>query len=176
MTGKQLYRGNTAYDLFYAQNAGVKERTQQPDPLARPRKRTKAKSRAVANLRVRKQQRISPMAIAGFFVAGAFAVVLLMSYAKLTAASDRVVHLKSELKDLQAQEEVLQAKYERTFDLNAIEASFTEAGAMAKPRADQIVYVDMSEPDSAQVIQSEEDTTASKSVKNFFAMAVEYFR
>lgn len=176
MARKELYRGNTAYDLFYAQDAAVKERTRQPAPLTRPRTRTKTKARAMTQLRVRKQQKISPMAIGGFLVTGAFAVVLLMSYAKLTTVSDRVAHLKSELNDLQAQEEVLQAKYERTFDLNAIESSFAESGAMAKPRADQIVYVDMSEPDNAQVIQSKEDTGASKSVKDFFAMAVEYFR
>jgi hypothetical protein len=174
---RDLYNGNAAYDLSYIGGVGSGARVRQPDPLVRPRTRTKAKpkSRTRTKLRVRKQQKISPMAVAGFLAVAAFAVVLLLSYANLMAISDRVVHLKNDAKELKGQEAILQAKYERTFDLNAIEEQFTSLGTMAKPRADQVVYVDMSEPDSARVIQGETEQSASDSIKNFFTMAVEYF-
>ncbi|MGI6498342.1 MAG: hypothetical protein ACOX0U_05915 [Oscillospiraceae bacterium] len=177
-TRGDLYNGNAAYDLSYVGNAGAGTHVGHPDPTVRPRTRTKAKpkSRSRVKLRVRKQQKISPMAVVGFLAVAAFAVVLLLSYADLMAVSDRVVRLKSESKELKKQEAILQAKYERTFDLNAIEENFTSLGTMAKPRADQVVYVDMSEPDSAQVIQKGTGQTAPDGVKNFLAMAVEYFK
>ncbi len=176
-TTRDLYNGNAAYDLSYVGGVGGGERVGQPDPLARPRTRTKSKSRSRTHtkLRVRKQQRVSPMAVAGFLAVAALAIVVLFSYANLMAVSDRVVHLQNDLDELEEQEEILKAKYERTFDLNAIEEEFTALGAMAKPRADQVVYIDMSEPDNAQVIQ-DEGQSASDSVKNFFTMAVEYFK
>ena len=174
---KEWYRGNAAYDLSDRKTPDVGGIRTQASPNGSVSKKPSVRYRAHRKVRVRKQQRVSLLAIGGFLTVAACAVGLLMSYGRLTAVSHRVSELKDEVRDLQAQQEVLQAKYERVFDLNAIEQSFTERGAMAKPRSDQMVYIDMSEPDSARVIQPDSDgQAASDSIKNFFAMAVEYFK
>ena len=170
---RDLYNGNAAYDLSYVD--GVGSGVRQPDPLARPHTKSRTRTRTQTKLRVRKQQKVSPMAVAGFLAVAALAIVVLLSYANLVAVSDRVVHLQNDLASLEEQGEILKAKYERTFNLNAIEEQFTSLGAMAKPRTDQVVYIDMSEPDHAQVIQ-DEGQSASDGVKDFFTMAVEYFK
>lgn len=174
--------GTEAYDLSYLGNAAVEKRipgrVREPKPLVR--KRAQAGAKARARLQVRVQQKVSPFAIAGFLAVAVFAVVLLLSYVQLTRASDDVVKLKSDLSKLKTQEAVLMAKYESTFDLTSIEQQFAAKGAMAKPQSDQVSYIDMSGPDDAVVSASGHQkngvTGALNNLRQFFAMAVEYFK
>ena len=178
------YRGNAAYDLSYVGNAAAEEwipgRVSHPAPLVRPKEQPRTRTKSKTKLRVRTQQKVSPFAIVGFLAVAAFAVVVLLSYVRLLEVSDNVVRMKSQIEELEKKEEILTAQYESTFDLNSIEEQFISSGTMSKPRTDQVVYIDMSEPDHAQIIDEETDgdriKSTADSIQEFFAMAVEYFK
>ena len=74
---------------------------------------------------------------------------------------------------------VLRAQYELAYDLESIEQNLTDSGAMVKPQNGQIIYVDLSEPDSVTYFQQEEEATgvegAVESMHSIFTEIVEYF-
>ena len=79
---------------------------------------------------------------------GVFAVLLLFSYVQLTTISQQVVELRSEMTALQSEEAKLRTAYELSYDLSSIEETMTASGAMVRPQNGQVVYVDLSEPDT----------------------------
>lgn len=172
--------GNVAYDLDYMGNVAVEqgtaERVYQPEPKVRPRERIRTRTK----VQVREQQRVAPFAITGFLAVAAIAVVVLLSYIQLYQVNTEAVELRSQLSELKIEEAKLSARYEKTFDMQAIEESLLSSGAMVQPKSNQIIYMDLSEPDSAVVYGQEEQTDGVQQVltriKNVLADAVEYFR
>ena len=67
------------------------------------------------------------------------AVLVLMSYVKLSSISRQVVQLDGEMTRLQSEEAILRARYELAYDLGAIETAVTADGSMGKPQAGQMV-------------------------------------
>ena len=55
-----------------------------------------------------------------------------------------------------SEETTLLARYEMAYDLGAIESAVTAAGTMSRPQQGQIIYVDLTEPDSVVLYQQEE--------------------
>ena len=108
-----------------------------------------------------------------------FAVLLLFSYVQLAVISDQVVSLRSDLTGLKSEEAKLRAQYELAYDLESIEQTLTASGAMVKPQNGQVIYVDLSEPDSITYYQQEEGATglkgAAESMYSIFSEIVEYF-
>ena len=153
-----------------------REEVLQPRPLVRPRERAVARPK----VRVREAGYVSPFAVAGFLAIGVFAVLLLFSYARLTVIADQVVELRNETASLQSEEAKLRAQYELAYDLEAIETEMTGTGTMVKPQSGQIIYVDLSEPDSVTLFRQEESagglTGAVDSVKSILTEIVEYFQ
>lgn len=178
-TGYRSY-GNVAYDLDYMGNVAVEEgfgeQARQPQPLVRPRERVKTRTK----VQVREQQSVSLFAITGFLAVAAVAVLVLMSYVQLDAVNADVVSLRSELSSLEKEEARLLAQYEQAYDLNSIEASLLASGTMTKPSAGQIVYMDLSEPDSVTMYNDGEGDglvlSAAGRALDMLASAVEYFR
>ena len=172
--------GNVAYDLDYMGNVAVEqgtaERVYQPQPQVRPRVRVRTR----AKVQVREQERVSPFAITGFLAVAAIAVVVLFSYIQLYQVNTEAVELRNELTALKTEEAKLSARYEKTFDLQALEDSLISSGAMVQPKSNQIIYLDLSEPDSAVVYGQEEEPDGLRSlleqIKTILADAVEYFR
>jgi len=172
--------GNVAYDLDYMGNVAVEggtaEPVRQPQPLVRPKERVRTRTK----VQVREQQSVSLFAVAGFLAVAAVAVLVLMSYIRLDAANAEVVSLRSELSALEKEEARLMAQYEQAYDLNSIEASLVASGAMSKPTTGQIVYMDLSEPDSVTLYGGEEGTSTvaamAGQVVRVLGNAVEYFR
>ena len=91
----------------------------------------------------------------------------------LTAASIMGSTLKSE-------EAQLRVQYELAYDLSAIEEAVTADGSMIRPEDSQIVYVDLSAPDSVELFNEESPMTGVmglvESAKDIFREVVEYFR
>jgi len=119
----------------------------QPRPLERPRHQTVARPKAS----VREAGAVAPFAVAGFAAVAVLAVLILMSFVQLNTLSREMVTLDNQMTELKSQEAVLTARYELAYDLSAIEAAVTADGSMGRPQAGQMVYVDLTEPDSVVV-------------------------
>ena len=165
----EAYDGSAARELR-------REEVLQPRPMVRPRERTVARPR----VQVREAGKISPFAVVGFLAIGVFAVLLVFSYVQLTVISEQVVGLKSDMTTLQTEEAKLRAQYELAYDLGTIEETMTAEGTMVKPQNGQIVYVDLSEPDSVTFFEQEEPASglsgAVDSVKSIVDEILAYFQ
>ena len=170
--------GSVAYAPAYEGGAlrSPKERTLQPQPKVRTHERTRSLTRT--KVQVREAGEISPFAVVGFLAVGVFAVLVIFSYAQFTVANSQLSSLRSELSDLQAQNVTLSAEYERVFDMERIQAAVGDT--MVRPTNDQVVYIDLSEPDTVVVYgeQAGENSLVS-AVKELGAVLgefIEYFR
>lgn len=148
----------------------------QPRPQVRPRERAAVRPR----VQVREAGKVSVFAVTGFLAVGLLAVLLMFSYVKLTAISDQVVDLRSELTTLRSEEAKLRAQYELAYDLSSIEEQAVASGNMVKPQNGQVIYVDLSEPDSVEFFGQEEKSAgfagAVDSFKSICSEVVEYFK
>lgn len=120
------------------------EEVLRPRPQVRPRNQELSRPKVA----VRPAGKVSLFAVAGFGAVAVMAVLILMSYIQLSAISNEVVSLNAEMTQLQSEEATLRARYELAYDLGAIEKAVTSDGSMSRPQAGQMVYVDLTEPDS----------------------------
>ncbi len=173
--------GSVAYAPAYEGSAvrapGQEEVLQpKPQPKARPRVRERILTRT--QVQVRPAGAVSVLAVAGFLVVAAFAALLLFSYTQYAVATDQVVSLRSELQTLQAENATLTAQYEKVFDLERIQAAV--GTTMVRPTAGQIEYIDLSEPDSVEIISEHSGGSSIlgllQSLKNGISDAAAYFR
>ncbi|MBQ9648385.1 MAG: hypothetical protein IJV43_08510 [Oscillospiraceae bacterium] len=175
--------GNLAYDYDYLEREQRRraEREQREYAERRARetvRRPEPRRRVVEAPKRRERIRVSPAVVLGFAAAAAMVVMLLMSYAQLTAISHEVVRQQKELASLQEEHVKLIARYERTFDLTAIKEA-AEATGMAKPSASQIYYVDLSAPDNVVLYERAEANVLGRvftSVGQDVVSVVEYFK
>ena len=182
-------RSTTAYDTYgsvaYApvyDGAAVRvprrEEELQRTPQPKPRERTHRRALTRTRVQVREAGQVAPFAVVGFLAVAAFAVLLLMSYVQYTQLSDQMVSLRGEMDDLQAENATLSAQYERVFDMETIRAAVGDT--MVRPTQDQVVYIDLSEPDTVTVYQDQSAGSALGGVLEGLGEAlggvVEYFR
>lgn len=166
--------GSAAYDLDYRRHGSVQTA---PRPLVRPRERAAVRTK----VRVREAGKVSVFAVAGFLAIGVFAILVIMSGIQLTTLSDDIAALNKEMTTLRGEESRLRTQYELAFDLASIEAAVTSNGSMVKPQSGQIIYLDLSEPDSLIIFKKEETPLkgaqgALRSVKEVISNVVEYFK
>ena len=163
-----------AYDGSAARQL-QREEVLRPRPMVRPRERAVVRPR----VRVREAGLVSPFAVVGFLAVGVFAVLLLFSYVQLTTISQQVVELRSEMTALQS-EEAKRTAYELSYDLSSIEETMTASGAMVRPQNGQVVYVDLSEPDTVTFFNQDEAAAGLdgmfESVKSIASEIVAYFQ
>ena len=106
------------------------------------------------------------------------AVLVLVGHIQLTVLSSDTVALKEELEELESQNVILTAQYERMFDLTTVREA-AEAAGMSKPSSSQICYLDISGGDSAVVYQKEEDSVFDRvlaALNHGVYSVVEYFQ
>lgn len=141
------------------------EEVVQPRPKVRPKERTLARPQ----VQVREAGKVSPFAVIGFFCVGVLAVLLLMNCVRLTVIKDESVQLENQLTQLQKDEATLLARYEMAYDLQVIEQQLTADGAMVKPGKNQMVVLDLSEPDNVVVYgQNDEKNGLGEWIKGIF--------
>ena len=177
--------GDLAYDLNYeeprtARRAAPRTRieterreTRRAEPVRAPRKAAEPAARP----RVRERQKVSGVLLLGFTALAALVVMVLMSYAQLTSISSDVVGMQKELKTLETEHIALLTQYERTFDLTKIKAAAAAAG-MNKPSSSQVNYIDLSAPDSVEVLETQNVSVLSRvftSLGQGVCSVVEYF-
>ena len=171
--------GSVAYAPAHdgcAVRAPGREETLQPQPRVRPRERERTLTRT--RVQVREAGEVSPFAVIGFLAVGVFAALLLWSYAQYVVASDQLVTMRSELSQLQEENVLLSAQYEKVFDMERIQAAVGDT--MVRPTSDQIVYLDLSEPDNV-VLRGQEETAQGpmgllKGLEDIFGDLFAYFR
>lgn len=120
------------------------EEVLRPRPKVRPRHKTVARPQ----VQVRLAGKVSLFAVAGFSAVAVMAVFIIMSYVQLATISAEAVDLGSQMTQLKSEEATLRARYELAYDLGAIESAVTSDGSMSRPQAGQMIYVDLTEPDS----------------------------
>lgn len=144
--------GSVAYAPAYDGNAVRAPRREEElrrAPAPYPKRREQVRRQERASVRVRQAGAIAPFAVVGFLAVAIFAAMLITSYAQLTVANDEMVSLRRELSDLQSENVTLSAQYEKVFDLATIQEAVGDT--MIRPTNDQVVYIDLSAPDTVTV-------------------------
>ena len=144
--------GSVAYAPVYEGNtvrAPQREEELRRLPAPRPKQREQVHRHVRARVEVRPVGAVAPFAVIGFLAVAIFAAMLVTSYAQLTVANDEMVSLRRELSDLQSENVTLSAQYEKVFDLATIQEAVGDT--MIRPTNDQVVYIDLSAPDTVTV-------------------------
>ena len=179
-TGYDTY-GSVAYAPVYdgsAVRVPRREEELQRPPQPRTRERTRRRALTRTQVQVREAGQVAPFAVVGFLAVAVFAALLLMSYVQYTQLSDEMLSLRSQMDTLQSENATLSAQYEKVFDMATIQEAVGDT--MVRPDQDQVVYIDLSEPDTVTVYENESAGSALGSLLNELVQAVsgiiEYFR
>ena len=168
--------GSAAYAPVYEGNV-VRNPRRQEEQYSVPKRAPKRRPVERPQVEVRQAGHVAPFGVVGFLAVGVFAVLLLLSYLQLHMVSDSVVALRGQLSDLQAQHASLSAQYEQVFDMEHLEAAVS--ATMIRPTADQITYIDMSQPDSVVLHAGASPVAgaagAIRGVQEIVSTIVEYF-
>ena len=171
--------GSVAYAPAYEDGNAVRSPRREEElrraPVPQPKRQVRRHERA--QVEVRQAGQVAPFAVVGFLAVAVFAVLLVTSYAQLAVANDEMVTLQRELTNLKSENSKLSAQYEKVFDLATIQAAVGDT--MVRPTNDQMVYIDLSEPDTVTVYQGNragglEDLI--QGVQDLFGGIIEYFR
>ena len=163
-----------AYDGAAVRLPRREEELQRPQP--RPKQRVHHKVLTRAQVQVREAGQVAPFAVVGFLAVAVFAALLLLSYVQYTVVTGEMVSLRSEMGTLESEYATLSAQYEKVFDMEAIQE--TVGDTMVRPTNDQVVYIDLSQPDLVEVFQEEDGGLfgALESVGSTLGGIIEYFR
>ena len=170
--------GSLAYDLdALAREKQLDEAGKLPQkkvrpaqPEVQPVQRRQSAARAAV--------RPSPVLLLGTVLVVGMVIALMLCYVKLTGISDNVSTIKRSISALEDEHIALLTEYEKTFDLASVKAA-AEAAGMSKPTSGQIVYIDLSGADTAEVYAAGGSAALNgltDKVSKAWAYAVEYFR
>lgn len=171
--------GSVAYTPTYdgsAVRAPRREEELRRTPAPQPRKPVRRHERA--RVEVRQAGAVAPFAVVGFLALAVFAVMLVTSYVQLTVANDEMVSLRRQLSALKTENTTLSAQYEKVFDLATIQEAVGDT--MVRPTREQVVYIDLSAPDTVTVYEGDSALSGMKDlfqgVRDLFGGVIEYFR
>ena len=173
--------GSVAYAPAYDGNAVRAPRREEelhraPAPQLKRREQVRRHERT--RVEVRQAGQVAPFAVVGFLAVAVFAVMLITSYAQLTVANDEMVSLRRELSELKSENATLSAQYEKVFDMKTIQEAVGDN--MVRPSSEQVVYIDLSAPDTVTLHQEETVGSGLKTlmdgIGNVFGSIIEYFR
>ncbi len=144
----------------------------------RPRVRPRRQELVRPKVEARPAGKVSLFAVAGFAAVAVMAVLILMNCVTLSTVSGEVVELTAQMEQLKSEETTLLARYELAYDLGAIESAVTADGSMGRPQAGQMIYVDLTEPDSVVVYEPEDQARPGflEGLEEAIANAMAYFQ
>ncbi len=165
-----------AYDGSAVRAPRREEELQRPRPKQRERVRRQELTRT--QVQVREAGQVAPFAVVGFLAVAVFAALLLLSYVQYTVLNGEMVSLRNEMSSLQKENATLSAQYEKVFDMDTIQAAVGDT--MVRPTNDQVVYLDLSQPDNVVLSEDQERSTgirgALEGLEDIFHQVIEYFR
>ena len=133
-----------------------------PKPQHRelPEERPAVRERPPHQKAIQAKPQIHPIS-SGFTVVGlltaAFLIMLVISgYVQLYEATSEVADLNDELEAVQQEQATLQSQYESKIDLDYVEQVATTQLGMLQPAPNQVVYLDLCEPDHAEIVKTEQ--------------------
>lgn len=134
-----LNNNSAAFDVY--QNAAPRTAPQGlPEELPKEGARPSERRRITA----------APFTVFAAVAAVLMIVLVVFGYVQLYEATSRAAKLQSDLNDLQRTQAQLLSKYESHINLQEIEKRATELG-LSTPRQEQIVYLDLSGEDTAEI-------------------------
>ncbi len=150
--------GNVAYAPVPEGGAVAAPRQQESIPLPRRRVQERTETRALTRtqVQVREAGMVAPFGVVGFLTAAVFAALFMLSLAQNVALGAEVVSLQNQYSEAQVSNSSLSAQYEKIFDIASIEAAV--AGTMVRPSSEQVVYIDLSQPDEVNLYGGEART------------------
>ncbi|MEA4932169.1 MAG: hypothetical protein VB071_01035 [Lawsonibacter sp.] len=173
--------GSVAYAPAYdgaAVRVPRREEELQRRPQPKQRERVHRQELTRTQVQVREAGQVAPFAVVGFLAVAVFAALLLLSYVQYTMLNGDVVSLRSQMTALQTENATLSAQYEKVFDMASIQAAVGDT--MVRPTNDQVVYLDLSEPDAVVVYGDEKPEGgilgAVKDAGEVLGEIIEYFR
>ncbi len=169
--------GSVAYAPAYEDGNTVRVPRREKELQRGPEPKRPVRRHERARVQVRQAGQVAPFAVVGFLAVAIFAILLVTSYAQLAVANDEMVSLQQELADLKSENTRLSAQYEKVFDLATIQAAV--ADTMVRPTNEQVVYIDLSEPDTVTVYQDGAANPAKiliQGINDLFGGIIEYFR
>ena len=172
--------GSVAYAPAYEEGNTLRSprREEELRQAPAPKRREQVRRHERARVEVRQAGAIAPFAVVGFLAVAIFAVMLITSYAQLTVANYEMVSLRSQLADLKSENATLMAQYEKVFDLATIQEAVGDT--MVRPTSDQVVYIDLSAPDTVTVYEKEGVGSGFRllldGAGDIFGSIIEYFR
>ena len=172
--------GSVAYAPVYEGNvvrAPRREEEYQPAPQPRRREQSRRQEVKRTQVEVRQAGAVAPFAVVGFIAVAIFAALVLFSHAQSTVLNAEIVELRGQLTTLEAENAKLSAQYEQVFDMAAIQSAVGEG--MTRPSGSQVVYLDLSEPDTVVVFDKLKDSRVMDTMKNVgraLGDMIEYFR
>lgn len=119
----------------------------------RARTNTRVDTHSRPKAQVREAGEVAVVGVIGCALVIALALQVVNSYATLAASSDQVVQLNNQMQELQKQEAILRAQYEKTFDAAYLAQAVGDN--MVRPGSSQVVYIDLSREDNVVVHQQE---------------------
>lgn len=178
----QATAGSLAYDLSYIRESEAEITVPGGDiydPEPAHVRRARAKESNLPLSRMRPREKIAPVTLVGFVVVGLCLIMVLLSHIQLMELSDQVVSARRELSALQEEGAALAAQYENAFDMTEVERLVTQDGVMIQPRADQIYYIDLGQPDNAVIYDGSGANDGAGTIANRadgFSGALSYFQ
>lgn len=150
---RRYYNGAAAYDVYSGRNySNAARELPQPQPQRRhlPQEQPIPERRP----RVRAKTAVAPFTLLGMVVVTCMLVLVVFGYVQLFEASSEVSELQRELSALRQEQIQLQARFDAKIDLHAIALRSEELG-LREPKDDQIVYVNLTGSDRAEIYQEE---------------------
>ena len=144
--------GAAAYDVYAWNQSTAPQR--RPEPQHLPEERPLPQKRQ----RVKARTALAPFTVVGMLAVACLLVLVVFGYVQLFEATSEVSKLENQLSALQSQ-----SRYEARIDLDAIETAAGDLG-LTKPSQEQIVYLDLSGADRAEIYQEEKTSVFSEIV------------
>lgn len=148
--------GAAAYDVYSVENT-LRQPVRQPMRLRLPQEQELPQKRQ----RVRARTAVAPFTILGAAISACMMILVIFGYVQLFEATSRVSKLESQLQSLQEEQLLLQSKYEGKIDLAGIEEQAETLG-LKKPSQEQIVYVNLTGTDQAEIYKTEKSSILSE--------------
>lgn len=172
--GRQAVNGSLAYDLDYGARERERRRAGEDQKV---RKEPKAKAYSAPRVLLRARQYVSPLAVLSVAAIMGLALLVLLSYVRLTLLSSETVELRRQLEELEEKNVDLTAQYHQMFDMASVKEA-AEAAGMAKPTGTQMGRLDLSAGDSAVSYRQKESGLLNRLLSSLHGgvyAVVEYF-
>lgn len=125
---------------------------------------------------VKARHNISLFAIVSYIAVSALMILVIFSYMRLYEISAETSEYKNELARLTKSNASLAAEYENSVDLGAVELLALTRLGMRYPSSSQIVYVNLSGPDRAEVLAQQTTTGRLSGILQSVKNSIDYVR